>query len=41
MSVSGEQVINVKDFDIDPPRLIVLRMEPEVDVRVHIVAVQE
>ena len=38
MSIDGQQVINVKDFGIDPPRLIILKVEPEVDVRVHIVA---
>jgi polyisoprenoid-binding protein YceI len=41
MTIDGQQVINVKDFGIDPPRLIVLRMEPDVDVRVHIVAKQQ
>jgi polyisoprenoid-binding protein YceI len=38
MTITGRHVINVKEFGIDPPRLILLRMEPEVDVRVHIVA---
>jgi len=41
MTVDGRQVINVKDFGIDPPRLIILRMEPEVDVSVHIVAEEQ
>ena len=38
MTVDGDQVINVKDFGVAPPRLIMLRMEPEVRVRSHIVA---
>lgn len=38
ISIDGQQVINVKDFGIDPPRLIILKVEPEVDLRVHIVA---
>jgi polyisoprenoid-binding protein YceI len=38
MTITGKQVLNVREFGIDPPRLILLRMEPEVDVRVHIVA---
>ena len=38
MTIDGQQVINVKDFGIDPPRLIILKVEPEVDLRVHIVA---
>ncbi len=41
MSVTGRQVINVKDFGIDPPRLIVLKVEPDVDVHVNIVAKQQ
>jgi polyisoprenoid-binding protein YceI len=40
MTVDGEQVINVKKFGIDPPRLLILRVDPEVDVRAHIVAKQ-
>jgi polyisoprenoid-binding protein YceI len=38
MTIDGQQVINVKDFGIDPPRLIILKVDPEVDLRVHIVA---
>jgi len=38
VTIDGQQVINVKDFGIDPPRLIILKVEPEVDLRVHIVA---
>ena len=38
MTVDGRQVINIKDFGIDPPRLIILKVEPDVDLQVHIVA---
>jgi polyisoprenoid-binding protein YceI len=38
MTIDGQQVINVKEFGIDPPRLIILKVEPEVDLQVHIVA---
>jgi polyisoprenoid-binding protein YceI len=38
MTIEGQQVINVKDFGIDPPRLIILKVEPDVDLQVHIVA---
>jgi polyisoprenoid-binding protein YceI len=38
MTIDGQQVINVKDFGIDPPRLIILKVEPDVDLTVHIVA---
>jgi polyisoprenoid-binding protein YceI len=41
MSIDGQQVINVKEFGIDPPRLIILKVEPDVDLQVHIVAVRE
>lgn len=41
MTIDGQQVINVKDFGIDPPRLIILKVEPEVDLQVHIVAERE
>jgi len=38
MTIDGQQVINVKDFGIDPPRLIILKVEHDVDLQVHIVA---
>jgi hypothetical protein len=38
MLIDGQQVINVEDFGIAPPRLLILKVEPEVDVEVHIVA---
>ena len=41
LTVDGQQVINVKDFGIDPPRLIILKVEPDVDLQVHIVAVRK
>lgn len=41
MTIDGQQVINVKEFGIDPPRLIILKVEPDVDIQVHIVAEQE
>jgi polyisoprenoid-binding protein YceI len=41
LTVDGQQVINVKDFGIDPPRLIILKVEPDVDLTVHIVAVRQ
>lgn len=34
----GKQVINMKDFDIDPPNLIILRVDPELLIRAHVVA---
>jgi polyisoprenoid-binding protein YceI len=41
MTIDGQQVINVKDFGINPPRLIILKVESDVDLQVHIVAERE
>jgi len=41
LTIDGQQVINVKDFGIDPPRLIILKVEPDVDLQVHIVAARQ
>jgi polyisoprenoid-binding protein YceI len=38
LTIDGQQVININDFGIDPPRLIILKVEPDVDLQVHIVA---
>jgi polyisoprenoid-binding protein YceI len=38
LTAEAPTTINMKNFGIDPPRLIVLKVEPEVDVRAHIVA---
>jgi polyisoprenoid-binding protein YceI len=38
LTIDGQQVINMKEFGIDPPRLIILKVEPDVDLQVHIVA---
>jgi polyisoprenoid-binding protein YceI len=40
LTIDGQQVINIKDFGIDPPRLIILKVEPDVDLQVHIVAAE-
>ena len=41
VTVEAPATINMQDFGIDPPRLIVLKVEPDVDVSAHIVAQQE
>ncbi len=41
LTIDGLQVINIKDFGIDPPRLIILKVEPDVDLQVHIVAAEK
>ena len=39
--LEGASRFDVRDFGMDPPRILMLRVEPEVDVRVEIVAVKE
>lgn len=34
----AEATIDMRDFGVDPPRLLALRVEPEVDVTAHVVA---
>jgi hypothetical protein len=36
--LKGEQVFDIRDFGIDPPRLLMLKADPEVRVRVRLVA---
>jgi polyisoprenoid-binding protein YceI len=38
VEVDGEHIFDMRDFGISPPRLFLLKVEPEVRVRVHIVA---
>jgi polyisoprenoid-binding protein YceI len=39
--VDGERTFNVRDFDLEPPKLLMLRVHPDVTVRVHVVAEAE
>ena len=41
VEVEGEQVIDMRDFGLEPPRLLMLRVYPEVRVRGHVVARRE
>jgi polyisoprenoid-binding protein YceI len=41
VSLSGESVFDIRDFGMDPPRILMLKVEPEVTVRVEIVAEKE
>ena len=38
LRVQGEQVFDVRDFGIKPPRILMLRVEPEVRVEINLVA---
>jgi polyisoprenoid-binding protein YceI len=41
LEFSGAHVFDIRDFGMEPPRILMLRVHPEVDVRVRIVAVPE
>jgi polyisoprenoid-binding protein YceI len=38
IQLDGEQVFDIRDFGIDPPRLLMLKADPEVKVRVSLAA---
>ena len=37
--LEGASTFDIRDFGMEPPRVLMLRVEPEVDVRVELVAV--
>ena len=39
--LEGRSTFDIRDFGMDPPRILVLRVEPDVVVRVEIVATKE
>jgi polyisoprenoid-binding protein YceI len=41
ISMSGQSVFDIRDFGMDPPRILMLKVQPEVTVRVEIVAEKE
>ncbi|MBO0728644.1 MAG: YceI family protein [Acidimicrobiaceae bacterium] len=41
IKLEGASRFNVRDFGMEPPRMLMLRVEPDVDVRVEIVAMTE
>jgi polyisoprenoid-binding protein YceI len=36
--IEGEQTFDVRDWGLEPPRLALLKVHPEVDVRIHVEA---
>ena len=38
LKLGGESTFDVRDFGMEPPRILMLRVEPDVTVRVEIVA---
>ena len=41
VELRGQSTFNIRDFGMEPPRILMLRVEPEVVVRVEIIAVKE
>jgi polyisoprenoid-binding protein YceI len=41
IQVEGERTIDVRDFGLQPPRLVMLRVYPDVRIRARVVAVRE
>ena len=41
VGMSGESVFDIRDFGMDPPRILLLKVQPEVTVRVELVAEKE
>jgi polyisoprenoid-binding protein YceI len=41
IALAGKSRFDIREFGIEPPRILLLRVEPEVDVQVDIVAVEE
>ncbi len=41
VKVSGESTFDIRDFGMEPPRILLLKVQPDVTVRVEIVAEKE
>ena len=41
IQLAGRSRFDIRDFGMEPPRVLILKVEPEVDVRVEIIAVEE
>lgn len=39
--LDGRSTFDIRDFGMEPPRILMLRVEPDVDVRVEIIAMKE
>ena len=37
VTLAGESTFDIRDYDMDPPRVLMLRVEPQVTIRVEIV----
>ena len=41
IQLDGQATFDIRDFGMEPPRILLLRVEPDVTVRVEIVATKE
>jgi polyisoprenoid-binding protein YceI len=41
IQLSGHSRFDIREFGMEPPRMLMLRVEPDVDIRVEIIAVKE
>ena len=39
--IEGEQTFDIRDFGVQPPKILMLKVHPDVRVRVKVVARQE
>jgi polyisoprenoid-binding protein YceI len=39
--IEGEQTFDIRDFGVQPPKILMLKVHPDVKVRVRVVAEQE
>jgi len=38
IEVEGEQIFDIRDFGLEPPKILMLRVYPEIKVHIHVVA---
>jgi polyisoprenoid-binding protein YceI len=41
VTLAGQSVFDIRDFGMEPPRILMLKVQPEVSVRVEIIAEKE
>ena len=41
LQLEGEHTFDIRDFGMEPPKILMLKVEPDVDVRVEIIAEKE
>ena len=41
IEVVGERAFDIRDYDLEPPRLLMLKVYPDIKVRGHVVAERE